>query len=169
MAPPAIWSGSECPLMRFNGRRLNGQRNLDVLNMICGVCPIIPATNLKPSSKTEVTGLLEDISKAGIASGLEFELFAPQQEVQHEFYSELPIRMSVLGHYHQIGDFISRIAALDRIVTLHDFSIEPTKTKLKNKTLNKSASNKRSQSKNVENLTMNIVAKTYRYSEDDVE
>lgn len=108
-------------------------------------------------SKTEVPGLLEDISKAGVASGLEFKLFDPAEEIQHEFYSELPIHMSVVGTYHQLGEFVSRVASLDRIVTLHDVNI----TVIDDKQGNKSSANNLEH----ESLQMKITAKTYRYTE----
>ena len=74
-------------------------------------------------NKTEVAGLLVDISQTGLAAGLEFQLFKPGQEVPSEFYAELPIQISVVGNYHQFGEFISGVAALPRIVTSHDINI----------------------------------------------
>ena len=74
--------------------------------------------------KTEVAGLLVDISQTGLASGLEFELFKPQKERPSEFYSELPIQIRVVGNYHQFGDFVSGVASLPRIVTTHDINID---------------------------------------------
>ncbi len=105
-------------------------------------------------SRSEVPELLEDISKLGVASGLEFKLFDPLQEKQHDFYSELPIHMKIVGTYHQFGAFISRIAALDRIVTLHDFQV----THLP-------GSNGSLPNKPTEVLLMDLTAKTYRYTE----
>lgn len=99
-------------------------------------------------SKTEVEGLLVDISQTGLASGIEFNLFKPQGERFIEFYAELPIQMKMTGNYHEFGNFVSGVAALPRIVTLHDISI--TKDKKSQK------------------LTMDVTAKTYRYL-DDVE
>ena len=75
-------------------------------------------------NKTEVAALLVDISQTGLAAGLEFELFKPAKEVPSEFYAELPIQISVIGDYHKFGEFISGVAALPRIVTTHDISIE---------------------------------------------
>jgi len=93
-----------------------------------------------------------------LQAGLEFELFKPEAELPAEFYAELPIKIKVTGRYHQFGDFISRVADLSRIVTLHDFSIEPSTT-VTNK--NKAATN---------NLVMSVTAKTYRYlGEDEIE
>ena len=73
--------------------------------------------------KTEVAGLIVDISQTGLAAGLEFELFKPGAEKPAEFYSELPISIRVVGDYHQLGEFVSGIAALPRIVTTHNISI----------------------------------------------
>ena len=74
--------------------------------------------------KTEVAGLIVDISQTGLAAGLEFKLFKPGKEKPAEFYSELPISITVVGDYHQLGEFVSGIAALPRIVTTHDISIQ---------------------------------------------
>ena len=82
-------------------------------------------------NKTEVADLLVDISQTGLASGLEFELFKPQNESPREFYAELPISIRVIGKFHEFGNFVSGLAALPRIVTLHDISItRPGKTRL---------------------------------------
>ncbi len=96
--------------------------------------------------ETEVEALLVDISQTGLANGLEFELFKPEKEVPAEFYAELPIHIKVVGKYHDFGRFVSDVAALPRIVTLHDFSIN-------------SADAKKGQG----NLVMEATAKTYRY------
>jgi type IV pilus assembly protein PilO len=97
-------------------------------------------------NKTEVAELLVDISQTGLASGLEFELFKPQSEIPKEFYAELPISIRVKGDYHEFGNFISGVAALPRIVTVHDVAIEQSKE---------------------QGLTMNILAKTYRYLDEE--
>ena len=73
--------------------------------------------------KTEVAGLLVDVSQTGLVAGLEFELFQPQDEIPREFYAELPIKLRVRGRYHEFGSFVSGLVSLPRIVTLHDFSI----------------------------------------------
>jgi type IV pilus assembly protein PilO len=104
--------------------------------------------------KTEVAELLVDISRIGIQSGLEFELFKPQAEVPKEFYSELPIDLRVIGTYHQFGNFASATAALSRIVTLHDLSIDVSNKK------DKSAANQ---------LVMSATARTYRYLDEKSE
>lgn len=100
-------------------------------------------------NKTEVAGLLVDISQTGLSAGLEFELFQPGSEVPTEFYAELPISIKVTGNYHQIGEFVSGIAALPRIVTTHDIKIQ------------KAASSS--------NLSMSATAKTYRAIEEEEE
>ncbi|KTD06170.1 Tfp pilus assembly protein PilO [Legionella gratiana] len=100
--------------------------------------------------KNEMPGLLEEISKTGVTSGLRFELFAPQPEVVHDFYIELPIKISVVGTYFQLAMFISRVAEMTRIVTLHDFSIE-------------GVSSKDQKVVSEDELVMNITAKIYRY------
>lgn len=101
-------------------------------------------------AKNEMPGLLEEISKTGIASGLKFELFAPQKEVEHDFYIELPIKITVQGTYFQLAMFLSRVAEMNRIVTLHEFSIEGVSSEDK-KTVSE------------DELVMNITAKIYRY------
>lgn len=101
-------------------------------------------------AKNEMPGLLEEISKTGVASGLKFNLFAPQPEIQHDFYIELPIKIAVEGNYMQLALFMSRVAEMNRIVTLHEFSIE-------------GMSSKASKTASEEILVMNITAKIYRY------
>lgn len=98
-------------------------------------------------SQTEVPGLLEDITFTGTGSGLEFSTIDLEDEVTQEFYVELPITISVTGTYHDFGAFVSGVASLPRIVTLHDFDIQATQ--------NRSA------------LDMTITAKTYRYNNAD--
>ncbi len=95
--------------------------------------------------ETEVPSLLEDISQIGLAAGLEEDLFQPAPEVQRDFYAELPIRIRLRGSYHEFGEFVSGIAKLPRIVTLHDIQITP---------VNEAG---------VDNLTLDVTAKTYRY------
>jgi type IV pilus assembly protein PilO len=76
-------------------------------------------------NRTEVADLLVDVSQTGLAAGLEFELFQPQGEVRKDFYAELPIKIRVVGDYHEFGEFVSGLAALPRIVTIHDIDIQP--------------------------------------------
>ncbi len=99
--------------------------------------------------KTEVPNLLVDISQTGLSSGLEEKLFQPQAEVKKDFYAELPIKIRLTGSYHQFGQFVSGIAALPRIVTLHDVDI---------KSDNKDA---------YDQLSLELTAKTYRYLDED--
>ncbi len=98
-------------------------------------------------NQTEVADLLVDISQTGLASGLEFELFQPQAESPREFYAEMPITIRVVGDYHEFGNFVSGVAALPRIVTLHNISI--------------------GRAGNTGTLAMNLTAKTYRYLEEE--
>lgn len=103
-------------------------------------------------TQNEMPGLLEDISKTGIASGLAFELFAPLPEVPHDFYIELPIKIKVVGNYHQFAVFLSRVAQMSRIVTLHDFVI------------GRGASENTNQNNFLgDQLNMEMTAKIYRY------
>jgi len=74
-------------------------------------------------NKTEIADLLVDVSQTGLAAGLEFQLFDPQAEIQREFYAEFPIKIRVVGSYHEFGAFVSGLAALPRIVTIHDVNI----------------------------------------------
>jgi type IV pilus assembly protein PilO len=76
-------------------------------------------------TEEEVASLLIDISQTGLASGLEFKLFKPGGPVKQEFYSELPISIEVIGKYEELGLFVSGLASLPRIVTVHDVNIIP--------------------------------------------
>lgn len=106
--------------------------------------------------KTEVAGLIVDISQTGLAAGLEFELFKPGNEKPAEFYSELPISIRVVGNYHQFGEFVSGIATLPRIVTTHNITIE------------KRAKGKAKKGESADGtLVMNATAKTYRALEEE--
>jgi type IV pilus assembly protein PilO len=99
--------------------------------------------------KTEVPSLLVDISQTGLAAGLQEKLFQPEGEVKKDFYAELPIKIKLTGSYHQFGEFVSGIAALPRIVTLHDIDIKPD---------NKDA---------YDQLSLELTAKTYRYLDEE--
>lgn len=103
--------------------------------------------------ETEVPALLVDVSQTGLASGLEFELFKPEAEIPKDFYAELPISIRVRGSYHEFGSFVSGVAALPRIVTIHDIGITPGK------------GDEGAQSE----LVMELTAKTYRYLDEDEE
>jgi type IV pilus assembly protein PilO len=98
--------------------------------------------------RTEVPNLLVDISQVGVGAGLEEKLFQPANEVKKDFYAELPIKIRLTGSYHQMGEFVSGIAALPRIVTLHDITI---------KSDNKDA---------YDVLEFELTAKTFRYLDD---
>jgi len=100
-------------------------------------------------SKSEVANLLNDISQTRIASGLEEELFQPLPEVPKDFYAEIPNKIVVTGDYHQMGQFVSGVAALPRIVTIEDVQIQPA---------GKGASSE---------LRMTAIAKTYRYLDEN--
>ncbi len=107
-------------------------------------------------NKTEVASLLVDVSQTGLSAGLEFELFRPQGEQKKEFYAELPIDIQVLGKYHEFGLFISGLASLPRIVTIHDVNIQNTQQGPGSK-------------KRKAQLTLNATVKTYRYLEEEEE
>ena len=83
------------------------------------------AGEITDASEESVADLLVDVSQTGLAAGLEFELFQPQGEVPKDFYAELPIKIRVIGGYHEFGEFVSGLAALPRIVTIHDVQIKP--------------------------------------------
>lgn len=102
--------------------------------------------------KTEVPDLLVDVSQTGLASGLEFELFKPSAEIPKEFYAELPIDIRVIGDYMEFGTFISGLASLPRIVTIHNVKILPRKD-VAGSTKNRA-------------LVMEALVKTYRYLDD---
>jgi len=99
--------------------------------------------------KTEVPSLLVDISQTGLGAGLEEQTFTPMGEIQKDFYAELPIKLRYTGSYHELGNFVSGIAALPRIVTLHDISIRPVR------------------GDNPDELTLDVTAKTYRYLDEE--
>jgi type IV pilus assembly protein PilO len=98
-------------------------------------------------SDTEVPGLLEDVTRTGLGSGLEFEEIKLLPEVAQQFYIELPIQIAVVGGYHDLATFVSGVASLPRIVTLHDFELVTSGAESTSK------------------LRMNILAKTYRYND----
>jgi type IV pilus assembly protein PilO len=98
--------------------------------------------------ETEIPSLIVDISQTGLAAGLQEKLFQPQPEVPKDFYAEKPIKISLSGGYHEIANFVSGVAALPRIVTLHDIKITPDA------------------GGEFDDLTMEVTAKTYRYIEE---
>ncbi|MGH8378330.1 MAG: type 4a pilus biogenesis protein PilO [Gammaproteobacteria bacterium] len=99
--------------------------------------------------KTEIPNLLQDISQTAQIDGLKQDLFKPDNEIKKDFYAEKPIQIQLEGTYHQFGKFVSDIAALPRIVTVHDISIKPQGNSAGGAT-----------------LVMTLTAKTYRYLED---
>ena len=101
--------------------------------------------------KTEIPSLIVDVSQTGLAAGLQEKLFQPQAEIPKDFYAEKPITISLSGGYHDIANFVSGVAALPRIVTLHDINITTDG------------------SDEFDNLTIQVTAKTYRYLEEEAE
>lgn len=98
----------------------------------------------KLPTSNETPGLLDDLTYVGTTSGLTFLKIGWLPEIKKEFYTELPINVEVIGHYHEFGQFVSKVAQLPRIVSLHDFRIE-------------NAANNQ--------LLFRVVAKTYRYEQ----
>ena len=98
--------------------------------------------------ETEIPSLIVDISQTGLAAGLQEKLFRPEPEIPKDFYAEKPIRIRLSGGYHEIAKFVSGIAGLPRIVTLHNIDI----TREDNSTFDR--------------LTIEVTAKTYRYLEE---
>ena len=101
--------------------------------------------------ETEIPSLIVDISQTGLASGLQEKLFQPQSEVPRDFYAEKPIKIRLSGGYHEIANFVSGVAALPRIVTLHDINITPEDRD------------------SYDNLSMEVTAKTYRYLDEEAD
>jgi type IV pilus assembly protein PilO len=104
----------------------------------------------KLPNQTEVPSLLTDISQQGAGAGLDQKLFQPNQQINKDFYAELPIKMRLTGTYHAIGAFVSGIAALPRIVTLHDVEIKPV-----------------GKTSGIDELQIDVTAKTYRYLDEE--
>lgn len=107
-------------------------------------------------NKTDIESLLIDLSQTSVAAGLEVEFFKPKNERAREFYVEYPIQIKVTGNYHQFGTFVSGLAALPRIVTLHDINITPKK-------------GGKDGDSAAQQLEMDLTATTYRYLDDDEE
>ncbi len=99
--------------------------------------------------ETEIPSLIVDISQTGLAAGLQEKLFQPQPEIPKDFYAEKPIKIRLSGGYHEMANFVSGIAALPRIVTLHDISITPEGQDTFDK------------------LSLEVTAKTYRYLDEE--
>ncbi|MER2494280.1 type 4a pilus biogenesis protein PilO [Catenovulum sediminis] len=98
-------------------------------------------------TESETPGLLDDITYVGTTSGLSFKKINWEDEIEREFYTELPLRLEVVGGYHEFGEFLGRVAALPRIVTLHNFNIE---------------------NRGSDVLELSLLAKTYRYKGNEV-
>jgi len=101
--------------------------------------------------ETEIPNLIVDISQTGLAAGLEEKLFEPQAEIRKDFYAEKPIKIQLAGSYHELANFASSVAALPRIVTLHDIQIQPATDE------------------EFDQLSLDVTAKTYRYLEEETE
>jgi type IV pilus assembly protein PilO len=101
--------------------------------------------------ETEIPSLIVDISQTGLAAGLQEKLFQPQPEIPRDFYAEKPIRIRLSGGYHEIANFVSGVAALPRIVTLHDINITPEGQD------------------SYDALSLEVTAKTYRYLDEEAE
>jgi type IV pilus assembly protein PilO len=99
--------------------------------------------------ETEIPSLIVDISQTGLAAGLQEKLFVPRPEIPRDFYAEKPINIRLTGSYHEIGNFVSGIAALPRIVTLHDINITPENRDT------------------FDELSIEVTAKTYRYIDEE--
>lgn len=106
--------------------------------------------------ETDMESLLVDLSQTSVAAGLEVRFFKPGQEEKKEFYAEYPIQLRVAGTYHEFGEFVSGLAALPRIVTLHNIQIKPAGQRRGN----------RGQQPPSGDLTMTLTARTYRYLEE---
>ncbi len=101
--------------------------------------------------ETEIPSLIVDISQTGLAAGLQEKLFQPQPEIPKDFYAEKPIKIRLSGGYHEIANFVSGIAALPRIVTLHNINIT------------------REDAGSYDALSLEVTAQTYRYIEEEAE
>jgi type IV pilus assembly protein PilO len=101
--------------------------------------------------KTEIPSLIVDISQTGLAAGLQEKLFQPQAEIPRDFYAEKPIKIRLSGGYHEIANFVSGIASLPRIVTLHNINITPDDKEM------------------YDRLSIEVTAQTYRYLDEEAE
>ena len=101
--------------------------------------------------ETEIPSLIVDISQTGLAAGLQEKLFVPQPEIPKDFYAEKPIRIRLEGSFHELGNFVSGIAALPRIVTLHNINITSANAE------------------SFDNLSMEVTAQTYRYIDEEAQ
>ena len=101
--------------------------------------------------ETEIPSLIVDVSQTGLASGLQEKLFQPQPEIPRDFYAEKPIKIRLSGGYHEIAKFVSGVAALPRIVTLHDINITPEGQD------------------SFDQLSLEVTAQTYRYLDEEAQ
>jgi type IV pilus assembly protein PilO len=101
--------------------------------------------------ETEIPSLIVDVSQTGLASGLQEKLFQPQPEIPRDFYAEKPIKIRLSGGYHEIANFVSGVAALPRIVTLHNINITPEGQD------------------NFDQLSLEVTAQTYRYLDEEAD
>ena len=99
--------------------------------------------------ETEIPSLIVDVSQTGLAAGLQEKLFQPQPEIPRDFYAEKPIKIRLSGGYHEIANFVSGVAALPRIVTLHDINITPEGND------------------SFDQLSLEVTAQTYRYLDEE--
>ncbi|GEK08825.1 type 4a pilus biogenesis protein PilO [Pseudoalteromonas sp. McH1-7] len=122
---------------RANNLELYKQQMIDMEAQFTELLRRLPSSN-------ETPGLLDDLTYVGTSSGLTFLKIGWMPEIRKEFYTELPIKLEVIGKYHEFGEFVSKVSELPRIVSLHDFRIE-------------NAGNGE--------LVFSVVAKTYRYEQ----
>ena len=101
--------------------------------------------------ETEIPSLIVDVSQTGLASGLQEKLFQPQPEIPRDFYAEKPIKIRLSGGYHEIANFVSGVAALPRIVTLHNINITPE------------------DQNSFDKLSLEVTAQTYRYLDEEAQ
>lgn len=99
--------------------------------------------------ETEIPSLIVDVSQTGLSAGLQEKLFQPQPEIPRDFYAEKPIKIRLSGGYHEIANFVSGVAALPRIVTLHDINITPEGDD------------------QFDRLSLEVTAQTYRYLDEE--
>lgn len=155
-----VWNGQREELQRYEAEEteLRGQYrekhgkavNLDLYKQqLADIERSFGAMLRQLPGKTEVPSLLVDISQTGLAAGLTQQLFQPLPQQNMDFYAEQPIKMRLTGSFHQFGEFVSGIAALPRIVTLHDVEI------------------KSQPQAPYDQLTLDVTAKTYRYLDED--
>jgi type IV pilus assembly protein PilO len=101
--------------------------------------------------ETEIPSLIVDVSQTGLAAGLQEKLFQPQPEIPRDFYAEKPIKIRLSGGYHEIAKFVSGVAALPRIVTLHNINITPENQD------------------SFDRLSLEVTAQTYRYLDEEAD